>query len=243
MRGPGSAQFDFDTTANADVSQITITNTSSASTLAIKGTTSLGGITADAALGGLLAPTSDLGGNFAASGAVGRIQLRSATGANTISVSSIQSLQVRSDFGDTLAADTLGQMIVGGALSNAVIRTTGSIGTVLVGSTIASQLFAGVRPDLTTAPATAADLATPTATIKSFAVKSRGTFSATQIAAGTIGKAALANISSDDSAASSVVAAENVQLVSASVVGKKKTFDHLTATISLAPNVRVDILT
>jgi hypothetical protein len=242
MRGPGSAQFDFATTANADVSQITLTNTSAASALTIKGTTTIGGVTAGAPVGALLAPSADLTGNFNASGAVTRLQLRSATGSNTISAASIQSLQIRGDFSDTLQATTLGLLTVGGALSNASIRTTGSIGSVLVGSALASQLFAGVRSDLTTAPMTAADLATPTATMKSFAVKPHGTFSSTLIAAGMITKAFLGVVASDNGAAPSGLAATKVQAVSATVAGRKKSSRNLTATTVIAPNVTVNIL-
>ena len=242
MRGPGSAQFDFPTTGNADPSQITITNTSASSTLMIKGTTSLGTITADATLGGLIAPTSDLAGNFTASGAVNRLQLRSATGANTISATTIQSFQIRGDFADTLTLDTLGKMTIGGALTSALIRTTGSIGSILAGSAIASQLFAGVRPDLTTAPITAADLTTPTATIKSFSVKSHGTFSAMLIAGGTITKASLGIIPSANNAATSTISARKVQTLSATVNGKKKTFTTPTTTTSIAPQVTVNLL-
>jgi hypothetical protein len=81
---------------------------------------------------------------------------------------------------------------VKGALSNADIRTLGTISAVAVGSIAGSTVFAGVRPGITAFPSTAADFDSVAAAITKFSITSSppvgtSTFSDSRVAAAVLG--------------------------------------------------------
>jgi len=85
---------------------------------------------------------------------------------------------------------------VGGAMTSTSVRATGNIRVVRVGSALASQILAGVSDSVQTLPSSSADFVA-NATITSFAVAGRGTFSETNVAASAIKAAVLGVVQTD----------------------------------------------
>jgi hypothetical protein len=113
---------------------------------------------------------------------------------DTITAPVVTSLTVKGAMEIGVSADTIGKIVVSGALNGAEIRATGSIGALTAASAADSIVFAGVRPDVSALPDSLDDFANPAASIKAVTFKARtAPFSNTRIAAPTIGKAALAN--------------------------------------------------
>jgi len=234
--------FDFPSLGNADASQITLNSTTLRSTLSIKGDTTIGDVVVSTPLGGLIAPTADLTGNFTAASSVARLQVRSAAGGDTLSATSFGNIVIRASLSDEIQTATLGHLTVGGALAEAAIRATSSIGSVLVASALASEIFAGVRPDLATLPTSAADLTTPTASLGSFTVRGHGAFSNTEIATGSIGAANLGAVQPDNAGAAFGLAAQRVKSVSFLTAGKPTTLHNPKTSTSLAGDALARIL-
>jgi len=128
-------------------------------------------------------------------------------------------------------ADTIGRISIGGVLAASTIRATLSIGNVSAGAIQVSQVFAGVRADVTGLPSAATGFAETRATIASVTVRGRssGTFSDSQIATWDLGAVSLARIRPDNRGAPFGVAAHRVRVLRASTAGRPETFRDLTA--------------
>ena len=107
-----------------------------------------------------------------------------------ISTPSFGTLNVKGTFGGTIVATSVAGIRVGGALDDASIRATDSIGSVVAGSITGSTLFAGVAESVTTLPTSADEFVNQASRITSVKVKS-GAFSDSLIAGWTLGKMSL----------------------------------------------------
>jgi hypothetical protein len=106
-----------------------------------------------------------------------------------ITAPAIGSINVAGAFQANVNAESLAKFLAGD-VSGDEIRASGDIGSVKVNSMLNVILFAGIRPDLSTAPTTTADFLTDQADVKSVVVKTF--FDSSYVAAGgTIGKANL----------------------------------------------------
>ena len=135
-----------------------------------------------------------------------------------LSAPSVKSLNVRGTFDEDMAVDVIGNVHVG-TLSGAAIRATNSIGSFIAGSALNSEIYAGVNSTLTTLPATAADFASQTGSIKTVTV--RGAFSNTQIAAWNLGTLMLNNIQTNNNGTPFGIAGNNLKHLRAVPTGSK----------------------
>jgi hypothetical protein len=102
------------------------------------------------------------------------------------------------------ATATLGKLTVGGTIANSTIRTFNSLGTVTANSLNASKVYAGVSPAPSefepSVPVDNTFFANPNASIKGVSLKGKnltetvGTFTASNVAAPSLGKIALNTI-------------------------------------------------
>jgi peptidyl-prolyl cis-trans isomerase A (cyclophilin A) len=160
-----------------------------------------------------------------------------------ISVQSISSIKItgnkkagiRGDFEanvETIASDKLSSLSVSGLVSNATIHTPGSIGKVVVGGLINSNIFAGTdeRPDSLT------DFET-VQTIQSVTVKGvsgvTGTFVGSQVAASIISKISVRGVDATNATEDFGFVADEVGKYSR--VGAPKKFSKLDAPATLDP--------
>jgi hypothetical protein len=112
---------------------------------------------------------------------------------DAITAASVGTVTVKGAFQAGITAASLTKLAAGGAMDGSEIRTTGNIGSVTVGAATNSIIFAGVRPDLSSLPASLSDFTNPASSIKSIAVRGKVTpiFDQTRIAAVSVGKASL----------------------------------------------------
>jgi alpha-L-fucosidase len=242
LRGPGSGQIEFATTAAADPTAIAVTGADARSSLFITGMTAVGDISVSGSLSALLAGGVDLSGGLSASGSIGEIQLRSAAAGKTIAAQSIGSLSVRGNLSEEIQATSIGRITAGGALSGADIRALSAIRTILVSSAVNSTIFAGVRSGLNALPSAATDLLNASASIGSVSVRGRGGFSNTRIAAGNIELASLGDVHPGNAASPFGLAADHIRFLTATVSGKRTVFRNLTATVPLGGDATARIL-
>lgn len=150
-------------------------------------------VTASGGLRGINAKSADLKGALTSSGGVGKLVLGAIDQAE-ITVGGITALQAAS-------------------LSNAEIRSAGSVGKVAVaGNVTASSIFAGVRADLETLPDSADDFVTGAARLTSVSV--RGAFNNSRIAAPTVGKVALRSVDTTNGGVAFGLASNGISAVS-----------------------------
>jgi hypothetical protein len=141
--------------------------------------------------------------------------------ADGISGTAIKSITSLGDFGANVAAQTLGKLSVRGALVGSDVRVEGNIGSVRVGSASNSRVFAGVRSDVTTLPAAAADFASGAA-IGSFR---SGAFGNTLVAATSLGKVLLGAVTTANGGTPFGVAADAVRSISTPTLRLKNLSD------------------
>jgi hypothetical protein len=118
------------------------------------------------------------------------------TGGAMISAPSIGSMTIKGDFAADVETADLKKLSVSGGMAGSKIRTTVAIGSVTANTMLGTTLFAGVGSGITGLPASSADFASPSASIKSVTVKSKGVgaFSNTRIAAGDVGSVKLGSV-------------------------------------------------
>lgn len=132
---------------------------------------------------------------------------------DTIAAPLIQSIATRGEFGAGVTTDTLvkGKF---GSLNGSDVRAASGIGTITAGAMTNSRVFAGVQGGVSTLPTSSADFANPAASIRSLSVKRL--FSNSLVAAPTIRRASLGNVSSPANNGTAFgVAAQRIQSVSA----------------------------
>jgi hypothetical protein len=217
LKGPGGGQVLLLGDARREAVGLTLTGTTAASALSVKGDTSLGDVTVAGPLGALAGKALDLLGNVTAGGALGKVQVRSMADGRLLSAAAIGTLSARGNFGGDVAVGSLGKMTVAGTLLDADVRSTGPIGSVRAGAARGSRVFAGVRAEVVDLPATLDDFANPAATIGAFAVNARapGAFSDTLVAAPSIGRVVLGAVSPANNARPFGLAADTIKTLTA----------------------------
>jgi peptidyl-prolyl cis-trans isomerase A (cyclophilin A) len=180
------------------------TTARSSLTFASKGSAhvAVGQMTFNSAIGSVVGPTVDLTGSLTAGGAIGSLLLHSISSAqnnrSVLSAPSIGKLSIRSNLSAAVinltgAGLDLKSLNVAGAMQASEIHSAGSLGALTVGSTSDASILAGVTtlPNGQLLPNLASELA-GNASIASVDV--RGSFSATAIAAKSIGLLRLGRI-------------------------------------------------
>jgi len=220
--------------SNASLFNIIVSGTTSASTLSLTtkgGTTGeIGGITTSSALGAISGKTVALGGNLTAGGPIKTILLHATDATNTvggtsqITASSIGTLIVQgnlSNAGISLGGtgSALRTLTILGAMDGVELQAAGNIGNVTVGSMSSSMIFAGVAPlpSGQPLPESASQFA---ASDTMSQLRVRGVFSQSIIAAQTLGKLSLGQISTSG-AGTFGLAAVHLTAVSGAASGKR----------------------
>jgi hypothetical protein len=195
LRGPGGGQLLLLGDAQREAVGITLTGTTGASTLLVRGDTSIGDVNISGALKGIGGATLDLLGNVTATGPLARVQVRSMADGHTITAPALGALIARGNFSGDVNVGSLGTLTVAGTLLNADVRSAGAIGAVRAGAARGSRVFAGVRAEVVDLPDALDDFANPAAMIRSVTIKGRaagaGTFADTLISAPSVGRVVL----------------------------------------------------
>jgi subtilase family serine protease len=89
-----------------------------------------------------------------------------------ITAPSVGAVKVTGDFQGTIQTASITSVVVGGTLVNSDLRATNSIGTITAGAISGSTIFAGVNPDVTTLPNSAADFVNQKSKIGRVTIKS-----------------------------------------------------------------------
>ena len=175
LRGPGTGRIRFTAAQPADAAAIEVEGTTAASVLNVnapRAGTVVGGVEVDGPLKSLNARAVTLGGRMAASGSVGVLRLAATTAGSSIFLPSVAKVNVPSFGGD--------------------LRATDFIGNVVARQVSAARIFAGVRTDFAGGvPASAADFANPTASIRGVVSRS---FDSSHVAAPSVGRLSLGNL-------------------------------------------------
>ncbi|MDB5174818.1 MAG: Phosphoesterase, PA-phosphatase related protein, partial [Phycisphaerales bacterium] len=156
--------------------------------------------------GGNLSVTGSAAGGWGATfgGDLGAV--RFATDAGSLTARSIRSLTISRNLTSAIVRLTgtggtvLGALTVGGTVSNSQIRSAGNVGKVSAGAFLTSDLFAGVSDAQTSLPALGTDFISNDS-ILSFTVKgttSPFSFGGSNIAAASIGKVSIAHANPDN---------------------------------------------
>lgn len=151
--------------------------------------------------------------------------------ADTITAPALGSLSVKGDMAADIVVGVLGKMSVGGAISGAVIRSSGDISSIRAGAMRDSAVYAGVRNDLTGLPTATSDFTTD-ALIKSLSVsgKTPGAFSNTVIAAQDLGKISLGTVATTNNGTPFGLGADRIASVSSTLgAGGKVSLKKLDA--------------
>jgi cyclophilin family peptidyl-prolyl cis-trans isomerase len=198
----------------ASVFNLVTTGTTMATSLNVttKGakTAFIGGIVTDAPLGNVIAKTSDLTGNLTAQGSMRSLILHGASNANIFSGDSV------------LSVPAIGSINIAGALDHVEILTAGNVGSVSAASMSNSELLAGVNsiPQDRKLPASVSDF---TATASIAALRIKGLFSNTNVAARQLGKLALGQIQTANGGSAFGLASHTIAALSGVIAadGKK----------------------
>ncbi|HEX5245189.1 MAG TPA: Calx-beta domain-containing protein, partial [Tepidisphaeraceae bacterium] len=156
-----------------------------------------GGIWTVSGGGGAISATGAAAGGWSATftGSIGVLQLGSdsaSISAASIRLAKIKGVMSGATLNITSAQGTdLGSLSIGGAVGSSQIRAAGSIGAVTAGSLSGSLLFAGVADSVTALPDATIDFISP-ASISRLTV--RGSFSASDVAAISLGKIVIHSI-------------------------------------------------
>ena len=144
-----------------------------------------------------------------------------------ITTPTLSALAARGAFEAGVSAGAIGRHTAGGALNGAVIRATGSIASITVGSVADSSVFVGVRDEVTTLPDDPADFVDPATTLGAFTVRSRsaGSFRNTLIAAGNVGKVNVGTVTTGNNGTTFGVAG----LTAKSITGATDAGDRIKA--------------
>jgi len=220
LRGPGGGEVLLLGDARREAVGLTLTGTTGASSLSIKGATSVGDVTIAGALKGFGGALLDLAGNVNASGPLGRVQVHGMADGHAIAAPAIGALTSRGDFSGDVNVGTLGTLTVAGTLLNADVRSAGAIGAVKAGAARGSRVFAGVRAEVVDLPDALDDFANPAAAIRSVTIKGRagGTFADTLISAPSVGRVVLGVPETSNGGRPSGIAADVLKSVTAGAV-------------------------
>ena len=112
--------------------------------------------------------------------------LNTTGGEITITAPSVGPVKVKGNFGGTIISSNIASLTVGGTIEGGGIVASGKIGSVTAASIVNSTFYAGVNDDVTALPATEADFASTSSSIKSIKVNG-GVFSDTQISGWSVG--------------------------------------------------------
>ena len=125
------------------------------------------------------------------------------------------SLFSQGNFGGDINVGTLDAVSIRGAPLRVRHSRSSSIGNVLLGSAANSEIFSGIRSDLTALPSTAADFPNRSGSIKSVIVKSKAAnaFSNTQIAGANIDHVMIASIQTSNGGTPFGIAADRINLL------------------------------
>ena len=135
-----------------------------------------------------------------------------------ISAPSIASLNVTGTFDEDVNVTTLGNMSVG-TLTSSAIRAANSINSFSAGSTVNSEIFAGVQTNVTTLPAAPTDFANTASVFKSLTV--RGAFSNTMIAGWTMTNVTLNDVQTNNGGKPFGITANSIKHVKSTAPGAK----------------------
>lgn len=195
LTGPGSGQV-FLAQNPGDATWVTLTGTTGASSLAVRGNTSVRDVTVGGALKSFNGRGVDLAGEFTAASSVGRVQVRSLSDA-------------------VVSAPSFGAVSVAGAISRSSVHAADGIGTLQAGSLVDSRVGVGLGPAAAALPHSLGEFANPAARLGKLQVRSKvqWAFGGSTVAAPVIGQLVLGRVA--PSVGTFGVAADSVALLRA----------------------------
>ena len=240
LTGPGSGVATFDQ-GSASPTSIALSGTTASSSFTITvagGTTAVGSISDSSSLARIAAQTTQLQGDLQIGGGIGTLRLAGASGGHMLSIaSSIGRLLVAGDFSADVSVGSISSINVGGTISGAQIRATGSIGSLTAGALVDSNVFAGVDPAVAALPSSAAAFAA-SSKINSVTVTGRGQTYAVRgsnVAAASLGRISFGAVKTDNGGAQFGLAAHQLVSFTRRIDGKLITWTRAKSPSLLTP--------